>query len=444
MFKNKRSSLILLFIGDLIVFYAALAAGLAVRYGLELQTYIDLHLMPFTVVAIIWFITFYAGGLYDPPRLRNNFDFIKTFSLIVTLNTLLTIALFYLIPAFGIAPRATLFLFLMFYVVIELLWRRFFNNRLSIHEKQLKVLLIGENAHMHELAATLRTHPQLGYSIQGWVRRELEPEEAKLIQEAVARHEINIVVIPHESKQDVELARVFYNLLTAGVAVYDLPSFYEVVFGRIPVADLSETWFLEHLHAERLFYDDLKRAMEFTGGVVLSVLLFPLLALVALLIKITSPGPVIYSQTRVGYGNRPFTLYKFRTMRIDAEKSGAQWAQENDPRVTFIGKILRHTHLDELPQLWNILRGEVSFVGPRPERPELVKVIEKEVPYFNIRHLVPPGITGWAQINYRYGASIDDSREKLEHDLYYLKNRSPILDIAIVLRTLKSFLIKQK
>jgi exopolysaccharide biosynthesis polyprenyl glycosylphosphotransferase len=444
MFKNKQSSLILLFLGDIVVFYLSLAGALALRYGLEFQNSIDLHLIPFSVVAIIWFTALYAGGLYDPPRLRNNIDFVKTFSIIIGLNALLTIALFYLIPVFGIAPRATLFLFIVVYTVVELLWRRFFNNRLSISERQLKVLLIGDSPHIQELAETLKSNPQYGYTIQGWVHREINPEEAKGIKEAVKRHEISIVVVPHESKQNVELAKIFYDLLTSGVAVYDLPSFYEVVFGKIPVTNLSETWFLENLHAERLFYDDLKRTVEFATAIVLSVALFPLLLLIALLTKLSSPGPVIFSQTRVGFTNKLFTLYKFRTMRADAEKHGAQWSSENDPRVTLMGKILRHTHLDELPQLWNILRGEISFVGPRPERPEFVEVIEKEVPFFNIRHLVLPGITGWAQINYRYGASVEDSKEKLQHDLYYLKNRSPILDVAIILRTLKSFLIRQK
>jgi len=444
MLKSKQLSLTLLLLGDIFVFYVSLGVALALRYGISSQYFINEHVPPFSVVAIVWFIVFYVSGLYDPPRLRNNISFVKTFSIAAGLNALLTIAVFYFIPTFGIAPRTTLFIFLAVYGILGLAWRRWFNGRLSINERQLKVVLIGDSEHMKELASTLMSEPQLGYSIKGWIKRELEAEEARSIQEAVEQHEINIVVVPHESKQNIELARVFYGLLTSGVAVYDLPSFYEVVFGKIPVTNLSETWFLENLHAERLFYDDLKRAVEFIIALLMLIILSPIFLVLTILIRITSAGPAIYKQTRVGYRNETFTLYKFRTMTIDAEKNGVQWSSEGDPRVTLMGRFLRYTHMDELPQLWNVMRGEVSFVGPRPERPEFVSLIEKKVPYFNVRHLVLPGITGWAQIKYRYGASIEDSKEKLQHDLYYLKNRSLILDIAIILRTLKLFLIRVK
>ena len=166
-----------------------------------------------------------------------------------------------------------------------------------------------------------------------------------------------------------------------------------------------------------------------------------LLIIIAILIKLTSPGSAFFSQKRVGKNGTEFIIYKFRTMRIDAEKDGPQWANyQNDDRATWLGKILRRSHLDELPQLYNIIKGELSFVGPRPERPEFVTKLQKELPYYDLRHLAKPGITGWAQINFRYAASATDAYQKLQYDIYYIKNNSPLLDFLIILKTLK-FLI---
>ena len=165
-------------------------------------------------------------------------------------------------------------------------------------------------------------------------------------------------------------------------------------------------------------------------------LTLPIIGLTALAIRIDSPGPVLYKQRRVGKGQQEFMIYKFRSMCHDAERDGARWAIEKDPRVTRIGRILRLTHVDEIPQIWNILNGDMSLVGPRPERPEFVEMLEKEIPYYFVRHSVKPGMTGWAQINYRYGASVEDSKNKLECDLYYIKNMSLFLDFKILLRTI--------
>ena len=179
-----------------------------------------------------------------------------------------------------------------------------------------------------------------------------------------------------------------------------------------------------------------KRSVDVLVVIVALVLLAPLMALIALAIRLESRGPSIFRQVRVGRDGKDFVLYKFRTMVLNAERNGAEWATEKDPRVTPFGSFLRKTRLDELPQLWNVLKGDMSFVGPRPERPELVKVIEKEVPYFTFRNWARPGITGLAQIRYRYGASVEDARKKLQYDLYYIKNWSILLDLQIILRTI--------
>jgi lipopolysaccharide/colanic/teichoic acid biosynthesis glycosyltransferase len=188
-------------------------------------------------------------------------------------------------------------------------------------------------------------------------------------------------------------------------------------------------------------YAELQDLMTYAGAVILQVLFLPLEILVALLIKLTSPGPIIYTQVRTGRDGKPFTLYKFRTMRIDAEQAGPQWSTRGDTRVTWIGRILRYTHVDEFPQLWNVLKGEIAFVGPRPERPEFEETLTQEIPHYRVRHLVKPGITGWAQVSYRYGSSVEDAYEKLQFDLHYLRNASIIMDAFVLLKTLKTFIL---
>mgnify|MGYP001582355634 CR=1 FL=1 len=440
--KTKAS---LLLIGDIIALYTALILTLFIRYGGNFyEEFIGGHLAPFSFVFVLWIIVFYIAGLYDLPRLRNNIDFLKTLALALAVNALLTIALFYLIPVFGIAPRRNLFIFLIVFTVIEAWWRQNFNIRASFREGLNKILLLGEGPRINEIAETLGKNPQIGYEIRLWLKKGLADPESGHLHELVKTHHINLIVIPSELKKNLKLTKAFYELLASGVEIVDFPSFYELVFRKLPLADLEEAWFLENKIGQKKFYDDLKRGLEFVAGCVIGIVLLPLELLIAILIKITSPGAVIYKQARIGIWNESFVLYKFRTMREDAEKDGPQWADTKDNRTTFIGGFLRYTHLDELPQLVNVIKGELSFVGPRPERPEFVALLEKEIPHYKIRHLIQPGITGWAQINYRYGASVDDTQEKLQYDIYYLKNRSLILDCAIILKTFKSFFINQK
>ena len=225
----------------------------------------------------------------------------------------------------------------------------------------------------------------------------------------------------------------------------DLAAFYERVFQKVPLDDLEETWFLENIEGAGRYYDSLKRAGELVFALFIGIVLLPVEVLIAILVKLTSRGPIFIRQKRTGKNGTEFTLVKFRSMVAlspdgQAEINGAQWSSGgNDKRITPFGKFIRASHLDELPQLWNIIRGDISFVGPRPERPEFVPKLKEQVPYYEIRLLIKPGVSGWAQINYRADRDLADVRQKLQYDIYYLKNRSFVLDIAIVLKTLKSF-----
>ena len=207
---------------------------------------------------------------------------------------------------------------------------------------------------------------------------------------------------------------------------------------RTPVEHINDEWLLLedgfNLNTRKL-PRRLKRTMDIVLAVGLLLVLWPLLLITAVVVRLDSPGPAIYRQTRVGLKNKNFTLYKFRSKRLDAEKDGAVWAVKNDPRVTKVGGFIRKVRLDELPQLINVIKGDMSFVGPRPERPEFVAALSEKIPYYYIRHTVKPGITGWAQVSYPYGASVEDSRMKLEYDLYYIKRMSLFFDFKVFLRT---------
>lgn len=436
---------LLLLIGDVAALYAALFLALLVRYGGGYyDQLVDVHLQPFTIIFVLWVLIFYIAGLYDLRRLRNNLDFLKTLALALVTNALISAVTFYLTPAFGIAPKTNLFIFIVIFAAIEVWWRRLFNRLTASSEAPNRVLLIGNGPISSELELVTGENAQLGYAVVAHLKEEDADADPALLARIVAEERVNLIVVPRELKRKTTLAPALYELFGRGIAIIDLDGFYEMIMRKVPLADIEETWFLENIEGAAKFYDQFKRAFELLFAAALGIVLLPLELAIALLVVTTSRGPMLYRQTRVGAHGRNFTLYKFRTMRQDAEQNGAQWAAKNDPRTTPIGKILRSSHLDELPQLLNIAKGDISFVGPRPERPEFVAKLKTEIPFYEIRLLVPPGVTGWAQINHRADLTLDDVKEKLQYDVYYLKNRSPILDVAIALKTLKSFFVTPK
>lgn len=257
------------------------------------------------------------------------------------------------------------------------------------------------------------------------------------IERICLEHGVNEVVVGPGPAKNPRVLDYTLACLKYGCRVTNLSTFYEQVMSEVPVAHLEPSWFLfadlKHYREAQLI---LKRAFDLVGAAIGLLLSMPLWPVIALLIKLDSAGPVFYHQRRVGHNGQIFRLHKFRTMYTSAESNGHTWAQVDDPRVTTVGWYLRKTRLDELPQLWNILRGHMSLVGPRPERPEFVEELADKIRFYNERHLIKPGLTGWAQINYRYGASVEDSRRKLQLDLWYMKHMTFELDLIIILRTL--------
>jgi sugar transferase (PEP-CTERM system associated) len=257
------------------------------------------------------------------------------------------------------------------------------------------------------------------------------------VQAVCLAEDVQEVVIGTEESSDAELSQLIMCCLRMGCRVTNQPTFHERVLGEVPADHISADWFLfADLEGHRAGRASIKRVFDFSFSALTLLITLPLWPLIALAVKLSGAGPVFYSQERVGRHNRIFRLIKFRTMRPDAEVDGHMWSTPGDPRVTRVGRFLRRAHLDELPQLWNIFLGDMSIVGPRPERPEFVRELISEIPYYDERHLVKPGLTGWAQINYRYGCTVEDARRKLFLDLYYIKQMSLELDLVIIFRTL--------
>jgi sugar transferase (PEP-CTERM system associated) len=268
-------------------------------------------------------------------------------------------------------------------------------------------------------------------------------------REAIAdlsRHVQNLgaseVVLAIEERRNALPLKDLLRVKTTGVYVNDFSSFMERETGCVDLDTLNPSWliFSDGFSSGRMISSVAKRAFDIVASLALLLLTFPVIALFALLVKLDSAGPAFFRQRRIGLYGEPFEIIKLRSMRTDAEKDGAKWAQKDDPRVTRLGRMIRKLRIDELPQTWSVLTGRMSFVGPRPEVPTFVEDLEDKLPFYAERHMVKPGITGWAQINYPYGASIEDARAKLEYDLYYAKNYTPFLDLLIMLQTLRVIL----
>ena len=321
-------------------------------------------------------------------------------------------------------------------------WRAAF-GWLAKHYFRERVYVLGSDERAQRLVNGLRRRTGLGVDVAGWSGTQ----GADLTRETVASHLLDVVrakkvhrvIVAMQDRREKLPVDELLDLRQEGVRVEEATNWLEKMSGKIEVEQLNPSWLI---YAEGFRFSVpfrvARRLLNFTVALVGLVLSLPLLPFIVLAVKLGSPGPALYRQKRVGRGGKIFDCYKFRTMRQDAEAdTGATWALDDDPRITRVGKFLRFARLDEIPQLWCVLKGDMHFVGPRPERPEFVEWLSKDIPYYKLRHMVRPGITGWAQVKYKYGNTKEDAIEKLQYDLFYIKNASSLLDLWIMFQTIK-------
>jgi exopolysaccharide biosynthesis polyprenyl glycosylphosphotransferase len=425
----KRHKLNIAFLGDILVFFLSMLIVLYGRYGnSEFTAQFSVHKTPFIIVLILWLIIFYISNLYTYKAFHNILEITKRLTTTLVISFFITITIFYIFSRFFyLTPKANLVMFTITFGILDIAWRYLLMKVFIRKTNSSNVLMLASSPLVKTVTDHINNHPQLGYSIHLF-----NPNENNLIQ-AIKKNNITTIIIDGQSLKNEVTAKTLYRLLPKQIEIIMFTDFYESLFGCIPLSEIEEEWFIREITDNKNIYESVKRLVEIISVIITAPITIPIMIITGFFVAITSRGPIIYKQERMGKNNRPFILYKFRTMKID--QAGPLWTEENDTRITFIGKFLRHTHLDEVPQLVNVLKGDISVVGPRPERTKLVKMYE-QIPYYEIRHIIKPGIIGWAQLNYKPSASVEEAEKKFQFDLYYLKNRSFILDLFILLKTI--------
>jgi sugar transferase (PEP-CTERM system associated) len=449
LFRNPRRLLLFLFEAALVAVLVAVAS--CIRFG-DLHrglTYPDIAKKA-VAFAIVMQAALYYSGMYDSSAPRSSRAVYERVLKALTLGTVVLVVFFYFVPRFELGRGLYLVAVALTALVLPA-WRLLYDAVAENTGFLRRTLILGSGALARELASMIRSNPSHGLELVGMLARDrgMIDAEAGIIgtygdlYDVVMREGASIVLVAYPDRRGTLPVEQLLEVKFRGVEVEEGVDFFERTNGKIYVRELkpSQLIFAEGFTA-RTTTRRLKRILDVVTAGIGLVLAAPLMLLTVIAIKIDSRGPALYKQVRAGEFGRLFTILKFRSMRADAEKGGAQFAKENDDRVTRVGKFIRKTRLDELPQLWNVLKGEMSMVGPRPERPVFIEQLEQQVPFFKQRLYVKPGVTGHAQVRCRYGASAEDMLEKLQYDLYYIKSYSVLFDLSIILDTVKVVLLR--
>ena len=406
------------------------------------------------VIALVTQLSLYFNDLYDFKSSDNSLEVASRLVQAIGITSIVLAILYYVWPEL-IIGRWIFFASLLVLIGFLVSWRVLYSAIIRKKMFTEKAIMLGDGQLAVDILNEVGQRPDLSYDIRALVtngnREQVEKlfRPSKLINgfdhicDLAEEEKIDSIIVALDEKRGVFPYRQLLNCKVRGINVIDGESFYERISGKLLVERINPSWliFSEGFQKSRLVKIS-KRTVDFLAASILLILFAPVALVTAIAIKLDSPGPILFSQDRVGENGKVFKIFKFRSMKADAEKhSGPVWATEDDPRITRVGRIIRKLRIDEVPQLWNVFRGDMSFVGPRPERPFFVDQLKKKIPYYNERFSVKPGITGWAQIKYPYGASEKDALEKLKYDLYYIKNMSLVMDLMVIFQTAKIVLL---
>lgn len=442
----KRKEPLVLLLGDIVSFLAALWLTLLVRNVEPPARDIFLtHLAPFSFLFALWIVVYYIAGLYDKQTVILQSKLPNILATTQITNSGIAVVFFYFIPYFLITPKTILFIYLFVSFALVLLWRTY--GYFAISKKSVNnAILIGSGNEMKELLNEVNHNSLYNLKFISSVDLNRSDESGfwNEIVDEVYSQDVSVIAIDLANENVEPVLPHLYNLIFSKVNFIDMHKIYEDIFDRVPLSLLRYNWFLENISTNtRTAYDSLKRLMDII--VAAPLLVVPLIAYPFALIamKLEDGGPVFITQDRVGQNNRTVKIYKFRSM-VSNDQGEYGKEKSSQLKITKVGNFLRKSRLDEFPQLWNVLKGDISLIGPRPELPSLVKHYTEEIPYYNVRHLIKPGLSGWAQIYHdahpHHEVATEETKNKLSYDLYYIKNRSLLLDFKIALRTLKTLL----
>ena len=441
---------ILLAVGDFLLVILSYYSGILLRLGNFSTSTVRIgtstSLAQIIVLGVILVLSSNIFELYSQHRSLSRTSIITRIVFSLGLAFIFLASLFYMFPEI-VLGRGILFITMGMFGLFQYLWHSYSSFIFRIPGLNQRCMVVGVGELARDIGAAIEEKNN-NYCLAGYIRpegTEVKVDVDKIIgtveslPESAVQERVGKIIVALSERRGVLPYKELLNCRFTGIEVVDAVSFYEEATGKLRISDINPGWFI---YSTGFGFGDIIRLCKRTLDIIFSsvgiVLTLPVFPLIALAIKLESPGNVLFSQIRVGENGREFNIYKFRSMRQDAEAaSGAVWAGEDDPRITKVGKFLRKTRLDEIPQLFNVFKGEMAFVGPRPERPEFIVDLEKEIPYYSKRHALKPGVTGWAQVCYPYGASVEDSMMKLKYDLYYVKNFSIFLDLKIMLKTVK-------
>jgi len=443
-------------IGDIVCIFLGYIAAYRLRFG-TLGGGSEIFPPSFLVLLFFGYLAvYYFSDLYSFPLHYRGAALFFQIALATVFAAAFISLLKYIFFLFPIG-RGILLIANVLIVLFIFGWRHLGHAAFNILIKPQPVMIVGAGAAASAIGKIIEDRPQ-EFLLSGYIEDPAASVgsgaavdgkkilgSAGDLQKIIAQREIDLIILSESAPQSELLTQGLLQAQLKAIEVVGFAEMYERLTGKISISHIDdENWFIKTKGfnvANNHVINRLKRSIDFLLAAIALIISLPAWPFIALLIRLDSKGPIFYSQERIGEKESIFSLYKFRSMIKGAEEVEPLWARENDPRITHVGRLLRRFHLDEIPQLWNILRGEMSLVGPRPERPEFVETLKKDIPYYSLRHFVKPGLSGWAQINYPYAASLADSQEKLEYDLYYISHMSLLLDANIILRTARNLLV---